>query len=210
MSRHPTPTKSFAKLCSVLNVLGAIVAVVDIGLNVFSIIKEMGELSPKSQAYDGSVKTTKGAMKDAQSRSGYGKSDFLMMISDHISETREDFIEEHGSAVAYAALTTYRKALKGTVDALGAVFKVITNIASAIISIAADIASIISILLGAPAGLVLGLVSAGITLLNWVIQNFDLDDKTVDTFTGWVNSKYVPSMWGPNTSSETIFAEMYA
>jgi len=203
-------SKSFAKLCSVLNVLGAIVAVVDIGLNVFSIIKEMGELSPKAKSYDGAVKTTKGAMKDAQSRSGSGKSDFIMMISDHVSNSKEDFIAEHGSEVVHSALWTYRKALKGAVDCLGAVFKVITNIASAIVSIAADIASIISIFLGPPAGLVLGLVSAGVTLLNWVIQNFDLDDKSVDAFTGWVNSKYVPSLWGANTSSETIFADMYA
>lgn len=203
-------SKSFAKLCSVLNVLGAIVAVVDIGLNVFSIIKEMGELSPKAKSYDGAVKTSQGAMKDAQSRSGYGKSDFIMMISDHVSESKEDFITEYGNEAVHGALWTYRKTLKGAVDALGAVFKVITNIASAIVSIAADIASIISLFLGPPAGLVLGLVSAGTTLLNWVIQNFDLDDKTVDAFTGWVNSKYVPSLWGANTSSETIFADMYA
>ena len=76
------------------------------------------------------------------------------------------------------------------------------------VSIAADIAGIVSLFLGVPAGLVVGLISGGVTLFNWVIQHFDLDDQAVDGFVSWVNSYYIPSLWGANTTTETIYAEM--
>jgi hypothetical protein len=200
--------KSFTKVMSVLNVLGALVAVVDIGMNVFSIIGEMGKLSPAASAYDGAIRTTNRDMHAAKGTAMLDKGDFLKAISDYVSDGYKEFSEDRGTALANA-MSSYRTSLKGAVDRLGDVLKVVTNIASAIVSIAADIGSIISLFLGVPAGLVCGLISGGVTFLNWVIQNFDLDDKTVDTFTSWVNGRYIPSLWGANISSETIYADMY-
>lgn len=204
-------SRNFAKLMSALNIISGVVAAVDIGLNVLSIIKEAGDLGPACSSYDSSVKGTTASMKKAWLKSKTtNKDDFIEQISDSISESRNDFLNDYkGEEATYRLLLTYRTMLKKTVDALGGVFKIITNIASAIVSIAADVASIISLFLGAPAGLVVGLVSGGITLLNWVIQEFDLDDKTVDTFTSWINNKYIPSLWGANISSETIYADLY-
>lgn len=207
--KYAKAVQNYGKFLKVLNVLGAIVGMVDIGLNVLAIIGQVSDLRGQASAYDGSVKGTQSTMKTAHAIGGGSKDDFLNSVSDYVVDGRSEFIDDGHTEKEANAIQRYKDALYGTVVALGEVFKVVTNIASSLVSIAADVGGIISLFLGFPAGLVTGLVTAGVSLLNWAVQKFDLDDKTVDTFVGWVNGRYIPSIWGPATTSEVTFAQMY-